>query len=509
MTRTESMDGQRGLGAVGHGRVGVGPVGFGPFGLRPAGLGSAIIERWGARAGAAAAIAASVVMLAGCAKPGTTRRDAPRPIGPSDFVARPGEAPVRRPDGALRGPNALALQPTDAGMNEDPFAVGGETSVRTVVVGSGGGAPERPGGVSGAEPARAGDAAWTGSGAASLVDAKVGDINGRPIYAREFLEPLAARLAAEAERTEAGPWRRLAEQEISRRLDGLITDELLKAEALSTLNEEQQAGLRSFLQGVRTRLVSENLGSARLAEQRLLEAEGKNLEDRLREEEETTLVRLALAEDVYRRVNVSWRDVKLRYERDAGKYNPPPTAVFRLIRVPRSDAAARASVESRLAAGEAFSEVASDEEVNRFKPDEGGQELVAFEGEFSEGEFFGAEALNEAAQGLTLGGRVGPVEFGSQVGWLTLEEIRRESVSLYDAQLAIQQELTLERREAELRRYVGRLLDRAGAGERDAMRARLVSIASRWYGPAGAAEFDAPDAADAQTASEGDASAGG
>ncbi len=315
-----------------------------------------------------------------------------------------------------------------------------------------------------------------------LIDAKVGDINGRPIYASEFLRPLEARFIAEAERMPPRQWMILVSREIRRSLDLMVTDELLRAEALADLNAEQRQGLRAFLENVRQDIISENLGSERLAERRLLESEGKSLEDRMRDEESLTLVRLNLSKEIARRVHISRRDIEQRYERDFLIYNPPPTATFRLVRAFSDDAEVIDAIRRELANGTPFVEVASGE-LNSFRREEGGLQQVLVEGTFEETQFFGAESLNDAARGMSEGQVVGPIEFGTLTGWLLLESIEQESVSFYDAQLKIKEELTIERRQEELDRYINRLIERARVSNLDEIHQRLVQIAVDRFAP--------------------------
>lgn len=318
-----------------------------------------------------------------------------------------------------------------------------------------------------------------------LVDAKVGDINGRPIFVSSFFEPIEARLVAEAARLDRNAWLRLAAEDIIvPRLDGLIADELLRAEALAALSPAQRQGLRSFLTSFRRDLVSENLGSEQLARRRLEEGSGQSLDDTLREKETDTLIRLALAQQINRRINVSWRDIRQRYERDQNIYNPPPTARFRMIRVPTARAEDVARINERLAAGEAFAEVATDS-ANGYERDLGGLYERPFSGEFTEGEFFGSPVLNDRARALSPGESSGAFEVGSSTTWLWLEGIERTSTSLYDAQLRISQELTLERRRREQQAYLNRLQERARVSNRDEMLMRLLRIAEERYGPRG------------------------
>ncbi|MEM9559402.1 MAG: peptidylprolyl isomerase [Planctomycetota bacterium] len=376
------------------------------------------------------------------------------------------DAPRARPAPTPSDGPFLSADANEATVPEAPGDRGGFV----VVQGEPGTSP--PGGL----PAGAG-------GEAVLLDAKVGDLNGRPIFANTFFEPIAARLQAEAQRLPPQQWRTLAAQTIDRRLRGELTDELLRAEALSALSPAQRQGLRAFLDNIRENVVSENLGSAQLAERRLREQTGGSLEDFLREREEIELVRLSLLTDVYRRINVSWRDIRQRYERDADRFNPPPTAVFRLIRVPTARGEAVETINTQLAEGAAFETIAEGE-LNTFNPDGGGAQAATFdEGTYGETAFFGPEVLNEAAWSLGEGEWAGPIEFGSQTAWLLLEKIERVSIALYDAQLAIQEELTTERREEELQRYIERLIERSRVDNVEELRDSLLVIATRRYGP--------------------------
>ena len=381
------------------------------------------------------------------------------PGGPGGFEADASDIGLRAESPGRRGP---ASQEAARAFGSEPVVVRGATPL-----------PET-------EPTRARSVAGL-----ELVDAKVGDINGRPIFVSSFFEPIEARLIAEAARLDRNAWRRLAAEEIIvPRLDGLIADELLRAEALAALSPAQRQGLRSFLTGFRRDLVSENLGSEQLARRRLEEGSGQSLDDTLREKETDTLIRLALAQQINRRINVSWRDIRQRYERDQNIYNPPPTARFRMIRVPTAQGEDVARINERLAAGEAFAEVAKDP-ANGYERDLGGLYERAFVGDFSQGEFFGAPVLNERARALSPGESSGAFEVGNSTTWLWLEGIERTSTSLYDAQLRINQELTLERRRREQEAYLDRLIERARVSNRDEMLLRLLAIAEERYGPRG------------------------
>lgn len=432
------------------------------------------------RTGLMAAWAAGLLATAGCSvgsdRPGDATTPA-RTVRAESFAANPAADRAIEPTPTGRG---IGAEPDvqAPGGRQDPGdsmrAFGQEpVVVRGMSPPSAAGDPTPP---TPASPPR---------GNIELIDAKVGDINGRPIFASTFFEPIESRLIAEAQRLNRNEWRRVAAEDIIRpQLDNLIADELLRAEALASLTPAQRQGLRSFLTGFRRDLLSENLGSEQLARQRLQDGTGRTLDDALRDKETDTLIRLALAQQINRRINVSWRDIRLRYERDQNIYNPPPVASFRLIRTPNDRPEDVARIAERLGAGEPFGEVAQDA-ANTFERETGGLSQSPVLGAFEQGEFFPAPALNERARALRPGETVGPFELGNNTFWMRLDSVERASISLYDAQLRINQELTLERRRAEQQAYLNRLIERARVSNRDEMLLRLLSIADERYGPRG------------------------
>lgn len=319
-------------------------------------------------------------------------------------------------------------------------------------------------------------------GSLSLLDAKVGDVNGKPIFTNSFFEPIEDRLVQESTRLNLVNWRRSAAQTISNRLDGIIADELLRAEALASLTPTQRVGLQAFLNNFRTNLLSENLGSSQLAKRRIQQEEGVTLDEALRQKEVDTLVQLTLIQEVNRRVNVSWRDIKQRYERDIDKFSPPPTAVFLVIRTFKDDADTINQIQSSLDNGTDFAEIASSK-LNNYNTDGQGQHSALITESYEKTAFFGPESLNNAARTLTVGDSVGPIELGSSIYWIKLIDISQENVTLYDAQLQIQRDLTFERRKAAQTQYLGRLQERAKISSRDEVLIRLIQIAEQRYGP--------------------------
>jgi hypothetical protein len=329
-------------------------------------------------------------------------------------------------------------------------------------------------------------------GPAALVDAKVGDINGKAIFAAQVLEPFAAEYRALADamlreqpRAALGRWRADVAQSVRAELERRLRDELLRAEAVGSLTPEQRQGFRAFMQTVQRDFLSANRGSRALAEQRLARDEQMSVDEWTRLREQTELVRFQLRQRIANRVQVSWRDIRLQYDREAERFNPPATAVFRVLRIDARDEAGRAEAERLLASGTPFREVA-DGAFNTLGAERGRVVERAVPEDFAQGEYFGLPALNEAARGLTEGQTAGPIQTPGAVQWVHLEALRRESTPLYDAQLIIEDELLDRRRNEELARYINRLKERASFTDLDQMQARLVDIAQERYWPADA-----------------------
>ena len=401
--------------------------------------------------------------------------------------------------GCARPDLPMGLGASSRTVRAEEFAGGAVAPVHDAVEPSGGAAPEvrvvtrevAEGGVigiddlPGSEPAtgREYDEAAamlreaTGAGGARyLVDAKVGDLNGRPIYARAWLEQIGDRLRARSAELPRAQWRAFAESEIAERLRGELKDQLLLAEARASLTPQERAGLRAFLEKFESDVVSGAAGSRTLAERQLAEERGITLEEARREREQLVLIQEQFRREIASRVQVPWRDIRLVYERNAGVFNPPPKAVFRQVRVRTADAEAIERVSGALRAGVPFDEVADMEINERRDPVE--RELT---GPFEEGSFFGLDALNEAARGLVPGSWAGPIEAGAFTYWVYLKDVRSESTSLYDAQLVIQEELYSRRLREEETKYLFKLIRRSGMDDFGNVVKRLTDVAEVWY----------------------------
>lgn len=315
-----------------------------------------------------------------------------------------------------------------------------------------------------------------------FLDAKVGDISGHPIYVSSFFEPIEDRLKASANQMDLRNWRNDAIEIVKNRLDGIIYDELLRAETLAALTPNQRVGLQSFLSDFRSNVLSENLGSKELANRRILENQGITLDEALRQKELDTLVGLTLYQEINQRINISWRDIKQRYERDIDRFQPEPTVVLQVIRVLEPEGELVNSITNRLNDGEDFAEIAASD-ANTFNAETQGIIEILLEDDFGTTEFFAPQPLNEAVWGLSEGEWTGPVSLGNANFWILYAEKRQESQTLYEAQIQLHRELTEERRRLERAEYLEDLIERARVSSRDEILLRLLYIAEKQYGP--------------------------
>ncbi|HYF13998.1 MAG TPA: peptidylprolyl isomerase [Phycisphaerales bacterium] len=364
------------------------------------------------------------------------------------------EAPAAPPASPPRAPAAAPEPPGD----EDAF------DVRV-------GAPQA---AEGASPGT-----LTPAGEPVLIDAKIGDVNGKPIYAAEFLAPMADRLRAEAAKRGRDEWRAFTRQQVTRALDLFIADELLRAEALASLTPEQKQGFVGFLERLQRDYQRERGGSRVQADRRLAQTEGITLEEWRRRREDLELVRFQIADRIVRRVNVAYRDIEQRYDQLYERYNPPPTYVFRLAQVLKDDPNATAKFTELLQAG-SFEEAARNP-LNFNRPSEGGLEERQLRGAIEAAQFFGNPELNEAARRMKPGEVRGPIELSTSNAWLALEEVRVRAVPIYDAQLDVEDRVRSDRISREQDKYLSRLRSRASITDVATMVDQLVALAEERY----------------------------
>lgn len=304
----------------------------------------------------------------------------------------------------------------------------------------------------------------------AVYDAKVGDINGRPIIASRFLEDLMPRLRAIAnEQPDRSAWKAEARKVVERKLTDMIRDEVLYREGRARNPDLTQQGILFFVEKVREHVVRQTgRGSETLAEQELLEREGLSMEQFLASIERQRVIKdvLDIVSEDY--APVSWLDIQNEYQRRYDYFNPDPVAYFRLIS-PMSEEASQ-EILARLEGGEAFESVASDADLNRFAPERGGlfsDQGTTITGEIADTMFINDAALNDALAKLEEGAWAGPITRASgRAGFVMMDRIDRSTGSLNDkhVQLSIERYLKQMRSERATNEFIMRLRERANLG---------------------------------------------
>lgn len=379
-----------------------------------------------------------------------------------------GEAPAESDDGAPKPAPSIAVGRTPE-RRDDVIVITGGPAAAPVRA-----APTVSLGASGEAPPPSGSERL-------LVDQMVGQINGRPVFADEFFRPMDARLRSEAARLPPREWVAQTRKDIDAALFDKLRDDLLLAEFQSSLTPEQKMGVLAFIETVRNDLVSGNLGSESIANQRLLESEGQDLESKVEDITQRQFILQQLRTAIGNRVQVSYRDVQLFYEQNIDEFVPDPIARFTLIRAPLTDTARIERIESALASGEPFNEVAARETT--FRADTAGALPVTLTTrDYATSTLIALPALNKALLALRPGERTGRVDEQGAAWWGRLNEIEQPAGrSLYEAQLEIEDRLRGQRIREEESRYFTQLFERGSFSDFKEMSRRLLEFAAERY----------------------------
>jgi hypothetical protein len=424
-----------------------------------------------------------IASLAGC---GLQKGTAPAQVlTTQDFIGDATTIPTET------GPASPSAPPTV--VVSSAVASGGVVSVTAV-----------PGGPSlDGEPAAA-------SASPVLIDAKVGELNGRPVRASVELDQLGNELGNAARKRELTrdqwndvtggsrtvppgienraitreEWYRFAQLRFVQKLNRDLADQLLAEEARASLKPEQRQGLKYIVEEASEQARREAGGSRAAVQQQLRDA-GSSESEKRRKTEAELLVGYELSEKLRKRIRTSWRDVRLYYDQNPEEFNPPPVATFRIIQVPAAKPEAVAAVQAALDAGTPFAQVAAMPENTYNARDGGRAEPRTVRGEFSRESFF-AGSLGEVARTLTEGQfNKEPVDFGSDKSWVYLDRIESRARPLADAdvQLLIANRLNAQALDAEYRAYINRLKTRATFTDIPSMATKLADIAAARYWP--------------------------
>ncbi|MDZ4831842.1 MAG: hypothetical protein SGJ09_16815 [Phycisphaerae bacterium] len=319
-----------------------------------------------------------------------------------------------------------------------------------------------------------------------MVDGLVGQINGRPVFANEFLEPLESRLeqlAALPNRTEA---KRAMLGLLHDRFETFVNSELIISEAESQLTPEQQQGLFAWLRTLQEQEVAERGGNLAEANKSIEDEVGMPLEEFLQERRNQGLSAYLLNRKVEPRTIVSWSDVERFYRQNQKLLNPPPTVRVGRIRLDKKkDAAKIEQVKAMVAAEASFVEIAAAMALER--------EGVFFTFEQPKGKSL-AEAIDaneslsvvikERLRVLTPGKLGAPDETDISLTWIGVIDVTEQpyrSIFEPELQIDIKAQLRAMRQGTEQSRYINRLRSRWISDDISQIEERLQAIALARY----------------------------
>lgn len=405
---------------------------------------------------------AAALALAGCAADQSGDAAKPSRTVPADLTT--GETP----DAQAHDDISKALRADDAREGADNAA----PAEATPPIETG---PSSPGGPGGAAPGEPGvQQASLDDRPSYVLDAMVGQVNGRPIYADTILDPIEPQLQALARQVGPGEFRQRATQLIEATVRQIVLDALILGEAERDLSDRERAGLQGMVLRHREELLRQyGQGSLSLTEHNLQQATGKSLEQTLEEYRQKVLVSRYLANNLRPKINVTRWDIERYYRDHQDEFNPKASRVLRLIRVQNDEEAQRVR---EMLQTRPFEEVALDK-INLYKPAQGGL-MDATQGTA----VFDNDAMNQALAELGEGEWAGPFQLSGRPVFVFVEELTEaKSIPLKEAQPIIERRL----RENQFRQltddYNRRLFEQGSFEPLPQMVDRLVQIALARY----------------------------
>ena len=313
------------------------------------------------------------------------------------------------------------------------------------------------------------------------VDSLVGQINGKPLYASEFLRSREDRIINIAAKTERNAARLEIIQVISEAFDQTVNNSLIISEAEAMIPAEGQAGVLAWLKDLQEKEIA-NRGGSRADAQRSIEEEfpGTTIEEFMNRQKNQALAGDLLNRRIRPRTIVSWRDVERLYDVNSAAYNPLPTIRIGRIAVLKSNQAQVDQIKASFAQGKSFSQVSKELNLENdglwreIKIPQGGIDAIPDI----------VDEMKSRIKGLAINKIDGPTETKTQVTWMTLlseQQVRARSIFDPQLQLQLRRQIEGQRYSIEQQHYFQSLRTRWVASDLESMKARLISITLNRY----------------------------
>lgn len=315
--------------------------------------------------------------------------------------------------------------------------------------------------------------------AAVIVESLVGQVNGRPIFANEILEPIADQLLVLSEESnfDITAFKNSAKQQIANQMQAVVKSELLLSEAKSGMTVEEKRGLFSYLQRVREDMASSAGGSQSAVTRQLLDEEGQTVDEYLDFKQQQVLIDQLLREKVSPHIQVTWRDVLREWEKNKHQFNVAGTVTLGMIRVSSDEEVV--IVDDLFTRGESFSTVATSAGM-----DNGGVWDTFELGEEGLAGIDVADSIKTHIVDLDEGEIAGPIKIASSSYWFTIIKIQEQKLaSIWEPQiqLRLREYLYSVRSMIEENRFLERILADGSYDEFNAMVDRILHVAVTRY----------------------------
>ncbi|MSR28120.1 MAG: hypothetical protein EXS03_00900 [Phycisphaerales bacterium] len=313
------------------------------------------------------------------------------------------------------------------------------------------------------------------------VESLVGQINGRPVYASQFLQPIEDRIMRIVAENPRATALRLIGELVAERFEQYINNELIIAEAEGMLTPDMQLGILAWLDSIQQQTVAGYGGNLAEASQTLQDQFGMTMEEYLRQKRDEGLAQDLLRRRVKPRTIVSWRDIEREYLRFEKQFNPAPTIWIGRLRVTTAESELLKDVEARIERKESFAEIAAAMAL----PDGGIWQKYELPPTGIAGLPL-ADDIKSLLAAVPAGQLSEPSRKPSSVTWYCVTKIETQApLTLYNPMLQtrIRAALVEQRGRREQYRYLNKLRDRWVNSDILQMTRRLTVIACERYLP--------------------------
>lgn len=316
-------------------------------------------------------------------------------------------------------------------------------------------------------------------GSQMIVDALVGQINGKPIFAQDILEPIEDQLQIAGNELNQSSFKEVALGLVSGQLEDVLISELLLSEAKAGMSVEREQGLIATLQQMKEHLASKQGGSQRALAQQIMTEQEKTIEEFLDSEQQQVLIYNYIKDKISSRIQVTWRDVERAWERHGSNFETKGSVTIGRIRIPVEDEELLVSVNEKFDQGISFEVVATDlglADGGRWDSFELGEDGIG-----------GTDLGDEIASlilTLDIGEVGGPILIGSNQYWFSIIDLQLPAKgSIWDplTQMQIRGSLVQIEQKLEHDRHLESILADGSFDELEAMVRHVTRVAMSRY----------------------------